>query len=279
MTVPELPEVETVRRVLEPQLKGRSISRISVSRPEVISHPQAAEFCRGLTGQTFEGMGRRGKFLIFRLESGDRMMLHLRMTGCPLVTPAGYPPLKHTHVVFHLDNGAELRFADARRFGRFWLIRNDEEDIYSGVQKLGIEPFDGALNGEYLRGCLGGSRRAIKTCLLDQSVIAGIGNIYADEILFEARIRPSRAADSLDEEEWKRLAEIIPERMRFFIEKNEITPEDYLETEGDEYRNTPYLRVYGHDGEPCPVCGRTLCRMVISGRSSVYCPRCQPESD
>lgn len=111
--------------------------------------------------------------------------------------------------------------------------------------------------------------------MLDQSVIAGIGNIYSDEILFAARIRPTRPANTLTAGEWNRLAAVIPERLSFFIEKNGITPEEYLETKGQDYRNTPFLQVYGHGGEPCPVCGEPLCRTVIGGRSSVYCPGCQ----
>ena len=122
---------------------------------------------------------------------------------------------------------------------------------------------------------LGKRKKTIKECLLDQSVVAGIGNIYSDEILFAARIHPKRPANTLTTEEWNRLASVIPERLAFFVEKNEITPEEYLETKGQEYRNTPFLQVYGHGGEPCPVCGETLCRTVIGGRSSVYCPVCQ----
>ena len=169
----------------------------------------------------------------------------------------------------------DLRYSDPRRFGRFWLLREGEEDAYSGIERLGIEPFDARLTGEYLREQFGGRRKAIKECLLEQGVVAGIGNIYSDEILFAAGIRPMRQASSLSDAEWGKLAEVIPERLRFFIEKNAISAEDYLRTRGQEYRNTPYLKVYGHAGEACPTCGETLCRMVIGGRSSVYCQACQ----
>ena len=239
--MPELPEVEAIKRVIEPQIRGRAIEQVTVNRPEVIAHPAADAFCRQLAGQVFAGARRRGKFLILCMESGDRLILHLRMTGCLLVTSADAPEEKHTHLVFHLSGGKELRFSDMRRFGRFWLLR----------------------------------QKTIKECLLDQSVVAGIGNIYSDEILFSARIHPKRPANALTTEEWNRLASVIPERLAFFVQKNEITPEEYLETKGQEYRNTPFLQVYGHGGEPCPVCGETLCRTVIGGRSSVYCPVCQ----
>lgn len=273
--MPELPEVETIRRVLEPQIKGLTITAMTVKRPEVIDHPTAEEFCQALTGQTIDTMTRRGKFLSVLLDSGNYFMLHLRMTGCLLLTPADYPLEKHTHIVFHLSSGDELRFSDTRRFGRFWLFRKGESDTYSGIDKLGLEPFDGSLTADYLQQHFSKRKKAIKECLLDQSVIAGIGNIYSDEILFASGIYPAKAANSLTAEEWERLSASIPNRLAYFIEKNALTPEEYLESKGQDYRNTPFLQVYGHGGEPCPICGAALCRMTVGGRSSVYCPKCQ----
>ena len=273
--MPELPEIEAIKRVIEPQIQGLAIEQVTVNRPEVIAHPAADEFCTRITGQFFTEINRRGKFLIFCLSGGDKVVLHLRMTGCLLVTPADYPEEKHTHLVFHLSDGRELRFSDTRRFGRFWLLRQGEADTYTGMEELGAEPFDPGFSGEYLSTCLGKRKKAIKECLLDQSVIAGIGNIYSDEILFAARIHPERPANTLTTEEWNRLASVIPERLAFFVEKNKTTPEEYLKTKGQGYRNTPFLQAYGHGGEPCPVCGEILCRSVIGGRSSAYCPTCQ----
>lgn len=273
--MPELPEVETIKRVLEPQLKGLTITKVTVNRPEVTAYPATDEFCRLLTGQRVSGMMRRGKFLYILLENGGRVILHLRMTGGLLFTPADFPQEKHTHIIFEMDDGRQLRFSDMRRFGRFWMLQNEEVDTYSGIARLGIEPFDDELTTEYLILHLGKRKKAIKECLLDQSIIAGIGNIYSDEILFTAGIYPARPAGSLRQEEWERLARVIPERLTYFIEKNEITPEEYLETKGQDYRNTPFLQVYGHAGKACPVCGSLLSRMVIGGRSSVYCPGCQ----
>lgn len=273
--MPELPEVETIKRVLEPQIKGLSITKVSVRRPEVMAYPEADEFCSRLAGQTISHMTRSGKFLAIHLGNRERVILHLRMTGCLLLVPADCPEEKYTHVVFFLSNGKELRFSDMRRFGRFCLIREDETDTYSGAGKLGMDPFSAECSAEYLSAHWGGRRKAIKECLLEQTVVAGIGNIYSDEILFTAGIYPARPANSLEQTEWERLAEVIPERLAYFIEKNAITPEEYLETKGQDYRNTPFLQVYGHGGKPCPKCGETLCRMVIGGRSSVYCPVCQ----
>ena len=275
--MPELPEIEAIKRVIEPQIQELAIEKVTVNRPEVVAHPSADDFCTRIIGQFFTEIDRRGKFLILCLSSGDKVVLHLRMTGCLLVTPANYPEEKHTHLVFHLSGGRELRFSDTRRFGRFWLLRRGETDTYTGMAKLGAEPFDLGFFGEYLSTRLGKRKKTIKECLMDQSVVAGIGNIYSDEILFAAHIHPARPANTLTKEEWDRLASVIPERLAFFIEKNETTPEEYLETKGKDYRNTPFLQVYGHGGEPCPVCGNTLCRIVIGGRSSVFCSSCQPE--
>lgn len=273
--MPELPEVETIKRVIEPQIQGLTIENVTVKRPEVTAYPTADEFCKLLAGQTVSHMARRGKFLVIQLNSNDRIILHLRMTGCLLLTPADYPEEKHTHVIFRLNNGKELRFSDTRRFGRLWLLKNGEADTYSGIEKLGTEPLDKLLAAEYLKALLGKRKKAVKECLLDQSVIAGIGNIYSDEILFTAGIYPARPANSLNMEEWERLAAAIPERISYFIEVNRITPEEYLETKGQDYRNTPFLQVYGQEGKPCPKCGEMLCRIVVGGRSSVYCPACQ----
>lgn len=273
--MPELPEVETIKRVIEPQIQGLVIDKVTVKRPEVVSYPAADEFCGLLTGQTISHMTRRGKFLIIWLNSNDRIILHLRMTGCLLLTPADYPEEKHTHIIFSLSNSMELRFSDTRRFGRFWLLRKDEADTYSGVEKLGIEPFHAELTAEYLNTRLGKRKKAVKECLLDQSAIAGIGNIYSDEILFTAGIYPARSANNLKIKDWERLAAAISVRISYFIEVNRITPEDYLETKGRDYRNTPFLQVYGKEGKPCPKCGETLCRIVVGGRGSVYCPVCQ----
>ena len=273
--MPELPEVEAIRRAIEPQIQGLAIEQITVNRPEVVAHPTADLFCRHLAGQIFHSVVRRGKFLVIMLKSGDRIIIHLRMTGCMLLAPAEYPEEKHTHIVFSLNNGKELRFSDTRRFGRFWLLDKDETDTYSGIEALGKEPFDSDFTAEYLSTKLGGRKKAIKECLMEQNTIAGIGNIYSDEILFAARIYPGRLANSLTGEEWKRLAAIAPECPSYFIQKNEMTPEEYFETKGKDYRNTPYLQVYGREGNPCPACGTTLCRIVVGGRSSTYCHNCQ----
>ena len=191
--MPELPEVETIRRVLEPQVKGREILQVTVENPSVIFHPAADAFCGLLRGEVISSMSRRGKFLRMHMKSGGSLVLHLRMTGCLLVTPSGYPLEKHTHVVFQLSGGNELRFSDVRRFGRIWFLQNGEEDTYSGMDRLGLEPFDAACDAAYLKARFGKRKKAIKECLLEQSGVAGIGNIYSDEILFRGAVQPLSA--------------------------------------------------------------------------------------
>lgn len=273
--MPELPEVETVKRVVEPQIVGHKIMKVNIINKQVIEHPDTEAFCESLTCQTISGMGRRGKFLTIFFESGHRMVLHLRMTGRLLVMPAEYEKAKHTHVVLSLENGNEIRYIDPRRFGRFWLLKKDEQDTFTGIDRLGPEPYDEKLTGEYLMTSLLNRKKTIKECLLDQSMVAGIGNIYGDEILFAAGICPTRPGNSLTVEECHRLAKQIPISLAYFTEKNAISPEDYLAGKGMEYRNTPYIKVYGHEKEKCPVCGHDFKKIVLAGRSSVFCPKCQ----
>ena len=275
--MPELPEVETVRRVTEPQITGRCIADVTVNNTGVIAHPSAEDFCAALAGKTFTGIGRRGKFLIFSFAEGGRLVLHLRMTGQLLVTPAGYPMEKHTHLILELSDGKEMRYADMRRFGRFWYLAEDEADRVTGMDRLGPEPDDPQVTAEYLAQKRRGKKRPVKELLLDQSVVAGIGNIYADEILFACRIHPKKLCCDLSSKEITDLAAKIPQIIAFYVEKNQIPPEDYLRTGGRDYRNTPFLRVYGHAGESCPVCGTVLEKITVGGRGSVFCPVCQKE--
>lgn len=182
---------------------------------------------------------------------------------------------KHTHLMFALDNGQELRYEDTRRFGKFWLFENGEEDAISGIHKLGLEPFSPVLSAEYLQAKPSKRKKPIKEMLMDQSVIAGIGNIYSDEILFTAKIRPDKLCNRLTSEELRTLSETIRERLAYFIDRNHITFEEYTIGKGKNYRNTPYLQVYGKGGSPCAVCGGILRRSAIGGRSSVFCEHCQ----
>lgn len=275
--MPELPEVETVRRIIGPQVKGQTVLSVQVFNEKVIAYPDRDTFASSLCGKTITAVGRRGKYLLFPLDNGDRLFLHLRMTGQLLVTPKDHPMEKHTHFAADLSSGKQLRYADVRRFGRFWYLKKDEPDGITGADKLGPEPDDPKLTASYLKEKLGGKMNPIKEMLHDQSVVAGIGNIYSDEILFASGIYPGKKCCCLTDAEWSILAEKIPETIAYYTEKNAISPEDYLKSQGKDYRNTPYLKVYGKSGEPCPVCGTILSGTRVRGRSSVYCTKCQPD--
>ena len=275
--MPELPEVETVRTVIGEEITGACIREAEVRTPSVVAWPSAEEFCRRLRGRTIASLTRRGKFLVFLLDDGGRMLLHLRMTGCLLVAQAGEAEEKHTHLVFMLADGRALRFSDIRRFGRVWLFAAGESDTVSGIESLGRDALDPSINGDCLKMVFGKRRIPIKECLLDQHVLCGIGNIYSDEILFAARIHPARPACSLSDGEWSVLAAAIGRELAYFVEKNAVSAEEYRRGRGMEYHNTPYLRVYGRAGKACLCCGAPLVRSVIGGRGSVWCPRCQKE--
>lgn len=204
--MPELPEVETIKRIVCPQLAGRTIETTEVRNAQVIAYPKSTCFSKAMSGQIISNMSRRGKFLTIQLENGDRLSLHLRMTGQLTVVPESEPIEKHTHLIFHLSGGSQLRYIDTRRFGRFWLLRKGEADTVTGQNKLGLEPTDPAITGEYLKTLLGKRKKTVKEMLLDQAVIAGIGNIYSDEILFAAKIYPGTACRILNEYDWDKLA-------------------------------------------------------------------------
>lgn len=275
--MPELPEVETVRRTLTPLLTGRRIVSVEAVRPEVLAHPLAEEFCALAADRNILELGRRGKYLLIKLEGGASVIVHLRMTGRLLCTPAIHERKPHTHVVFRLDNGQELRYSDVRRFGRLWLQQSGENDDFSGIHKLGLEPFDAAFNADYLRDKLSARRINIKQALLDQSVIAGLGNIYVDEVLYQVKLHPCRPVADLKKKDWQALAAAVPEVLLQAIANNGTTFRDYLDGEGKEGSHMPYLEAYGRRGEPCRRCGEQIERMKVAGRSSYFCPICQKE--
>lgn len=274
--MPELPEVETVLRKVTPHIVGRTVRAAHISNPSVIAHPDPSTFLDSLIGRRFVSSSRRGKYLLFHLDSGGLLVLHLRMTGCLVATPRHHADIPHTHLVISLDDGVELRYSDCRRFGRFWLLSENESDSITGMNSLGLEPWDPGMDAMYLHDLMHTSRRSVKECLLDQHIVAGIGNIYSDEILHSSGILPFRKACSLTDDEFMTVASNIKDRLSFFLEKNDISDKDYLIGLGKDYRNTPYLKVYGKGGEPCPNgCGAVLIKTVVGQRGSVYCPRCQ----
>jgi len=273
--MPELPEIETVKRTLTPLLSGRRINGLDVRRADVIKHPDAAAFISGVSAHRVTGLSRRGKYLCLHLDNGAMLAAHLRMTGRLVSAAPGDPCRPHTHVIFHMDDGRELRFSDVRRFGCLWLIASGEADDFTGMGKLGLEPLTEDFCAAYLEERLSQRRLAVKQGILDQAVVAGLGNIYADEALFAAALRPERPCSSLSRAEWRALAAAIPPVLEQAIEHNGTTFSDYLDGKGRAGENQRFLKVYQCGGRTCLRCGAVIVKTRVGGRGTCYCPECQ----
>jgi len=297
--MPELPEVETIRRTLAPRVAGRVIEAVEVRTPKFIVGASPEEFERAVAGRRITDLDRRGKFLIIHLDGGPTgqtrdaphdegpgdILIHLKMAGqlvwCEPKASLGATRDRHTHVVFRLDDGHELRFADVRHFGRIYFAGGDRKNpilrrALKTLAGLGPEPRPGRLKWSAFRDALASRRARIKPLLLDQGFVAGLGNIYADECLFRAGIHPLRRGSSLSEPEARALFEAMKEVIAEAIEFKGTSVRDYVDGEGRRGRFAERLSVYGRTGEPCPRCGAEIHRLVIAGRSAHFCPTCQP---
>ncbi|MCM8748210.1 bifunctional DNA-formamidopyrimidine glycosylase/DNA-(apurinic or apyrimidinic site) lyase [Thermomicrobiaceae bacterium CFH 74404] len=274
--MPELPEVEVVRRSLEPQLRGSRIIRVLAGQhPADILALPLGEFAREVEGQRIAQLGRRGKTLLIELDSGATVTVHLGMTGELSLAQPGEPHPPHHHLSLVLDQGQEVRYRDIRRFGRIGLLRPGERDRLEA--RLGPEPLSPELTPVLLHERLARHRRAIKALLLEQSFLAGVGNIYADEALFRAGINPLRPASSLDLEETRGLLHALREVLAAAITRRGTTIRNYRDGLGQPGENQTRLQIYGRPpGSPCPVCGAPVERVVVAQRGTTFCPRCQP---
>lgn len=272
--MPELPEVETVRRTLYPRVVGREITRVEVLTPRQVYHPDPETFRAELEGARFTDIERRGKYLIFHL-GPVRLVAHLRMSGHLYVAEPEQERQKHLHVVFHLDNATELRYDDQRKFGGFHLLGPHGEGMPPGLAKLGPEPLSSEFTPAVLGAALAGRRTPIKAALLNQALVAGLGNIYADEALFCARIHPERQAASLDPHEVERLHGCIRRVLALAIAKRGTTFSLYSDGEGKSGDMYDELQVFDRTGEPCPVCGTPIIKIAVAQRGTHICPRCQ----
>ncbi len=276
--MPELPEVETVRRDLEARIIGRRITAAHVSpeAPRLVQLLTPREFCRQLVGRRVTGLRRRGKYLIIDLDDGRAWVLHRRMSGNVLYRMPADPPDDYTRAVFALDDGHELRWTDLRKFGTMWVV----EDATMVMESLGPEPLDAAFTPEVLRARAGGRSAPIKSVVLDQSVLAGMGNLYTDEALHHAGIHPLRPANKLKPDDWARLHAGIVEVLRMGIEGRGsslgTTLRDHINVDGEPGQNQETVRAYGREGAPCYGCGTPMRRIKVGGRGSVFCPKCQP---
>jgi formamidopyrimidine-DNA glycosylase len=283
--VPELPEVETVRRGLEPVLAGRVIVRAEVRRPD-LRWPFPDGLARRLTGARVAALRRRSKYLLADLEGGETLIVHLGMSGRILVSGAQvgqfhhpHPaPEKHDHVVLDVEGGARVTFNDARRFGAIDLWPTADLDAHRLLAGLGPEPLGNRFDGSYLAGRLAGRDTPVKAVLLDQRVVAGLGNIYVCEALWRARISPLRRARAVTTAEAETLVAAVRAVLDAALAAGGSSLRDYRQADGELGYFQHSFRVYDREGAPCPRagCPGTVARVVQSGRSSFYCPTCQP---
>lgn len=278
--MPELPEVETVRRGLAPALEGRRLKTVTLNRGD-LRFPFPPNFAARLTGARLERLNRRAKYLLGELDSGATLLMHLGMSGSfrvedslpgAFARPRSLDP-RHDHVIFETEAGARVVFNDPRRFGFMTLIGAGETSPY--LEGLGPEPLSNSFNAPVLAGALAGKRSPVKAVLLDQRVVAGLGNIYVCEALFRAGVSPRRLAKNVGAARAERLAAAVKAVLNEAIEAGGSSLRDHAATDGTLGYFQHGFRVYGREGEPCRVCGTAVRRIVQSGRSSFYCSSCQ----
>jgi formamidopyrimidine-DNA glycosylase len=273
--VPELPEVETIVADLRPHLVGRTILRAELAFPTIVRHPEPEEFVDAIVGQRIEAVGRRGKYILIHLGGDLLLVVHLGMTGQLRLVDEVTPLANHTHAVLFLDDGRQLRYRDPRRFGR--LLLGTEADLLDArkMPRLGPEPIDPEFAADELYRRLRKRNAPLKAVLLDQKAIAGVGNIYADESLHRARLRPDRIAGTVSRRSARRLHEAMRESLRAAIANRGSSVDTYRDAWGELGGQQEKLLVYGRAGEPCFTCGRPLRVTRIAGRTTVFCTRCQ----
>lgn len=274
--MPELPEVETTRIGLERLISGEVIVTTQLfTFPGVIEPLSHEQFDAAVLGHRFEAFRRRGKYLLLDLSSGQTIVVHLRMTGNLLVADLDDPPTRFEHLRFQLGGGRQLRFSDQRKFGRIQIASHDDLDALD--RKLGPEPLGPIFTAAWLQRSLFHRKGQIKAALLDQGLIAGVGNIYADEALFRSRIHPQVPANRLTSEQIEKLHRSLRFVLRGSIDRGGTTFSSYRNSNGESGSNQLALQVYGlgRSGTPCPHCGATLACIAVAGRSSHFCPECQ----
>ena len=296
--MPELPEVETIVADLRPHLVGRTIVRCELRFPTIVRHPEPELFVDSIAGLRIDAVGRRGKFILIALQGGAPgtglagpaaswgdvppeqvggrlLVVHLGMSGQLRLVGPETEIANHTHVILDLDDGKQLRYRDPRRFGRLLLGTQDELLASGTLPRLGPEPIDPGFDSDDLYRRFRNRRAPLKAVLLDQATIAGVGNIYADESLHRARLRPDRAAKSLSRKSVRRLHDSMRESLQVAIRNRGSSVDTYRDAWGEVGNQQEELQVYGRAGEPCFNCGRPLSVVRIAGRSTVFCRRCQ----
>ncbi len=271
--MPELPEVESIVRGLRPRITDKVIEKADVLEPRVLQNTIVSEFESALVGQSVSKVKRRGKFMVFVLNNGFRLITHLRMTGNYRYFSYKQIPGKHTHVTIDFEDGAQLHYKDQRRFGRLALYKPDIK--IETLEKLGPEPLGPDFSPRYLQNKSGQRKISVKQLLLDQSVIAGIGNIYASEILFDCAVSPFTPVNQLKTADFKRLVESARKILNKAVKCLGTTFSDYRTSDGEKGGFQECLQVYGRAGRTCFRCGGPVKRAVQGQRATFYCPRCQ----
>ncbi len=271
--MPELPEVETIKNELSPHIVGQRITDVSLFWKRMVRRPSVEEFRSRLIGQEITGIARRGKYFIFGLTGDEVLIIHLKMTGSLLLKSDSAEPDKYVRAIFHLDKGTALHFRDPRKFGAMWLV----EDRNAVVGKLGPEPLEADFTPQLLAQRLANRSVSIKALLCDQTVVAGIGNMYADEALFAASIHPLRSGKSLLPEEIEHLHRSIRQVLQAGIDNKGASVANYFRPDGTLGTAHSEFKVAHQGGKSCPVCGTPIVRIPIRHRGTYFCPRCQPE--
>lgn len=274
--MPELPEVEHISRALNQAVSGAKVISVEIRLPRLIAGVSPTTFRRHLRNSSITSVGRRGKWILFQLDSNRVLMVHLRMTGKFVTLSPEQPVPPYAHVIFYLADERRLVYCDMRQFGRLTVVANNKIEASDSLKALAPEPFSQNFNSDYLRTAMSKSRRSIKEFLLDQTRVLGLGNIYASEALFLARINPRSAANSISRLRVERLLEAIRNTLDEAIASGSTLRIDLTDGDGD-YIGTDerFWRVYEREGEPCVNCGAAIKRLVQGARSSYYCPRCQ----
>ena len=272
--MPELPEIEVLKRSLEPRLAGRRILEVRIHAP-ALREPLDRRSLLSLAGRRVERLGRRSKYLLVEIEQGATLVIHLGMSGRLTLAPAATELEAHEHLSFRLDGGERLRLRDPRRFGLAFVAPTAGLERDRHFRHLGAEPLAPPLTGVQLAGLGHGRRGPVKSFLMDGRLLVGVGNIYATEALFRAGIHPARSVARIGAERWQLLAEAVVEILERAIDRGRNDPQRLHRRRRAGGRLPGSLAVYGRAGEPCPACGSTLRRIVQGGRSTFYCPRCQ----
>ncbi|PRS05804.1 DNA-formamidopyrimidine glycosylase [Bacillus halotolerans] len=273
--MPELPEVETVRRTLTGLVRGKTIKSVEIRWPNIIKRPaEPEEFARNLAGETIQSIGRRGKFLLFNLDHYV-MVSHLRMEGKYGLHQEEEPDDKHVHVIFTMTDGTQLRYRDVRKFGTMHLFKPGEEAGELPLSQLGPEPDAEEFTSAYLKARLAKTNRAVKTALLDQKTVVGLGNIYVDEALFRAGVHPETKANQLSDKKIKKLHAEIKNTLQEAIDAGGSTVRSYINSQGEIGMFQLQHFVYGKIDEPCKNCGTMITKIVVGGRGTHFCAKCQ----